>query len=159
MFSAFLQNSLLLTWSISIFMNNPLSILSIIAICIFVLSAIPQILKLRRNKKARDISAWMSVLIATGNLLLLIRAISIHDFYFSLNYALQLALWLTIVCLIFVYRGTDWSRKIQLRYMQNHRSLAPRICNNSSFPSILLLAQHCQTERSSACQYWDRTGV
>lgn len=46
----------------------------------------------------------MSFLIAMGNLLMLLRAISIDDSFFAVNYVLQSSLWMTIVILIFVYR-------------------------------------------------------
>ena len=80
-------------------------LLSTIAIVIFIVSTIPQIWKLSRNKTARDVSLWMSLLIAVGNLLMLVRSISIHDTFFQLNYAFQLALWLVIVILILKFRN------------------------------------------------------
>ncbi len=79
--------------------------LSAVAIVIFIVSALPQIVKLAKRKTANDISAWMSALIAMGNFLGLVRAVWIHDLYFSVNYAFQLALWLIILTLIFRYRG------------------------------------------------------
>ena len=86
-------------------MNDYVSFLSWIAIFIFIISAFPQIGKLLKNKTAKDISLWMSLLIATGNFLMLIRAVSISDFFFLINYAFQTALWLTIIVLIFRYRN------------------------------------------------------
>lgn len=84
-----------------------INILSTAAIVIFIVSALPQVWKLFRHKTAKDISAWMSVLIAVGNLLGLVRAVWIHDLYFSINYAFQLALWLIILGLIVRYRGNN----------------------------------------------------
>lgn len=81
-----------------------INILSSVAIVIFIVSAFPQIWKLIKNKTARDISLWMSLLIALGNLLGLVRAIAISDVFFLINYAFQLALWLIIVLLILRYR-------------------------------------------------------
>jgi len=88
-------------------MNNFIDILSSVAIFVFIISALPQIWKLFRNKTARDISLWMSILIATGNLLMLIRAISVRDFFFLVNYAFQFALWAVIIILILKYRTDD----------------------------------------------------
>ncbi len=84
-----------------------LDILSSVAIVIFIISALPQIIKLLKNKTARDISLWMSLLIAAGNLLMLIRAIVINDVFFTVNYALQLSLWLTIIVLILKYQDRN----------------------------------------------------
>ena len=86
-------------------MDTYINILSSVAIFIFIVSALPQIGKLIKNKAARDISLWMSVLISTGNFLMLIRAISIRDYFFLVNYAFQFALWFTIIILIFRYRN------------------------------------------------------
>jgi uncharacterized protein with PQ loop repeat len=88
-------------------MYDCLDVLSSIAICIFALSALPQIRKILRYGMARDISLGMSQMIAAGNLLMLIRAIAIKDFFFLLNYAFQLALWTTIIILILIYRGRN----------------------------------------------------
>jgi uncharacterized protein with PQ loop repeat len=77
---------------------------SVIAICLFVVSTVPQIRRLLVRKEARDISLGMSFLISTGNLLMLFRAIGIQDTFFAANYALQLLLWLVITALIVVYR-------------------------------------------------------
>jgi uncharacterized protein with PQ loop repeat len=85
-------------------MPRYLDLLSSIAIGIFILSTIPQIWKLYRNKSARDVSLWMSILIAAGNFLMLVRSISIRDAFFLLNYAFQLGLWLVIVILIVRFR-------------------------------------------------------
>ena len=92
---------------------NYLNIFSSVAIFIFIISALPQIWKLFKNKTARDISLWMSVLITSGNFLMLVRAISISDFFFLINYAFQLTLWLTIIILILRYRDkqTDLLKK------------------------------------------------
>jgi uncharacterized protein with PQ loop repeat len=86
-------------------MRHHLDILSTIAICVFILSTLPQIRKLLMHRTAKDISGWMALLVTVGNFLMLVRAISIRDFFFSLNYAFQLALWLAIIVLICVYRG------------------------------------------------------
>ena len=86
-------------------MYNYINILSSIAIFIFIVSALPQIWKLFKNKTARDISLSMAFLIATGNFLMLIRAISVGDTFFLVNYLFQLVLWLTIILLIFKYRN------------------------------------------------------
>ncbi len=48
-------------------MNDYINIISSVAISLFIISALPQIWKLLENKTARDISLWMSFLIATGN--------------------------------------------------------------------------------------------
>jgi len=79
--------------------------LSSVAIVIFIISALPQIVKLLKHKTARDISLSMSALIALGNLLGLIRAIAINDTFFLVNYAFQFALWLIIVVLILKYKN------------------------------------------------------
>ncbi|HVN26332.1 MAG TPA: PQ-loop domain-containing transporter [Candidatus Paceibacterota bacterium] len=79
--------------------------LSSAAIVIFIVSALPQVVKLVRQKTARDISLGMSVLIAVGNSLGLARAIAIGDTFFTVNYSFQLALWLVIVALIVKYKG------------------------------------------------------
>lgn len=85
-------------------MSAFVDILSSIAVVVFIVSAIPQIWKLSKNKTARDVSLWMPILIVVGNLLMLIRSISIHDAFFQLNYAFQLALWLVIVFLVLRFR-------------------------------------------------------
>jgi uncharacterized protein with PQ loop repeat len=79
------------------------NILSAIAIFIFIVSALPQIRRLLVRKTAKDVSLWMSILIAAGNSLMLARAVIIHDLFFSANYACQLTLWLTIVVLTVRY--------------------------------------------------------
>lgn len=84
---------------------NYLNILSSAAILIFIISALPQILKLIKNKTARDISLLMSILIALGDILMLIRAIEINDLFFVVNYVVQLTLWLVIIILILRYRN------------------------------------------------------
>ena len=86
-------------------MINFVNILSSVAIFIFIISALPQIWKLLKNKTARDISLWMSLLIATGNFLMLVRAASVGDLFFLVNYIFQLALWLTIIILILRYQN------------------------------------------------------
>lgn len=86
-------------------MQACVDLLSSTAVVIFIISAIPQIWKISRNKTARDVSLWMSLLIVVGNLLMLIRSVSIHDVFFQLNYAFQLALWLIIVFLILRFRN------------------------------------------------------
>ncbi|HVB33633.1 MAG TPA: PQ-loop repeat-containing protein [Patescibacteria group bacterium] len=86
-------------------MPGYVDLLSTIAIVLFVISTIPQIWKLSKNKTARDVSLWMSVLIAAGNGLMLVRAIGIHDRFFQLNYAFQLVLWLVIVVLVLKFRS------------------------------------------------------
>lgn len=78
-------------------------IVSSVAIVIFIISAIPQIRKLFKNKTAKDVSLVMSLLITIGNLLMLARAVWIRDFFFSVNYAIQFILWLTIVILVIKY--------------------------------------------------------
>lgn len=81
-----------------------LNIISSVAITIFILSALPQIWKLLKNKSAKDISLWMSLLIGVGNLLMLVRAARIRDFFFLTNYLIQFVLWLVIIILILKYR-------------------------------------------------------
>jgi uncharacterized protein with PQ loop repeat len=81
-----------------------LSFLSALAIGIFLVSALPQIGKLVRHKTARDISLWMSVLIALGNILMVVRSISVNDPFFLLNYTVQALLWILIVFLVIHYR-------------------------------------------------------
>lgn len=82
-----------------------INVLSGLAIIIFIISAFPQIRTLSKHKSAKDISFSMSLLIAAGNLLGLIRAIAIHDGFFIANYGLQFVLWLIIVLLVIRYRG------------------------------------------------------
>lgn len=86
-------------------MASFVDILSSIAIVIFVVSALPQIWKLARSRTARDISLWMSVLIAVGDLLMLIRSVRINDGFFIWNYVIQSALWVVIIVLILKYRN------------------------------------------------------
>jgi hypothetical protein len=45
----------------------------------------------------------MTLLIAAGNLLMFLRAIHIRDVFFSVNYALQLVLWMIIAGLSIQY--------------------------------------------------------
>lgn len=86
-------------------MPGYVDLLSSIAIVIFIISTIPQIWKIFKNKAARDVSLSMALLIGIGNLLMLVRSIGIHDTFFQLNYAFQLILWLVIVILILKFRG------------------------------------------------------
>jgi len=80
------------------------NIISAIAIFIFIVSALPQIRRLLVYKTARDISLWMSILIAAGNFLMLARAVMIHDLFFTANYVCQLTLWLAIAVLTVRYQ-------------------------------------------------------
>lgn len=82
-----------------------INILSSMAIAIFIISALPQVWKLLKNKTARDISLWMSILITIGDFLMLVRAIKVGDLFFSINYVFQTILWLIIVILILKYRN------------------------------------------------------
>jgi uncharacterized protein with PQ loop repeat len=86
-------------------MISSLNVLSASAIFVFVISAIPQIRKIRIRKSSGDVSLSMALLIAGGNLMMLVRALGICDVWFSVNYAFQLALWLTVVLLICRYRS------------------------------------------------------
>ena len=86
-------------------MTNYLSVLSSVAIGIFIISALPQIWKLWRTKSSRDISIGMAFLIASGNTLMLIRSIGIHDTFFVVNYIFQLTLWVLIIILALKYSG------------------------------------------------------
>jgi hypothetical protein len=69
------------------FMISSLNVLSASAICVFVISAIPQIRKIRIRKSSGDVGLSMALLIAGGNLMMLVRALGICDVWFSVNYA------------------------------------------------------------------------
>lgn len=86
-------------------MYNLINILSLTAIFAFIVSSLPQVWKLLKNKTARDISFLMALLITVGDILMLIRSVSIGDIFFTVNYSIQSGFWIVIVILILKYRG------------------------------------------------------
>ncbi|OGN23520.1 MAG: hypothetical protein A2918_00500 [Candidatus Yanofskybacteria bacterium RIFCSPLOWO2_01_FULL_42_49] len=86
-------------------MYNFIDVLSLVAIFVFIVSSVPQIGKLLKNKTAKDISFLMVFLVFMGDLLMLVRSINIGDILFIINYSTQSALWLFLVILILKYRS------------------------------------------------------